>query len=99
MFLRFGLKAASLFTEREDEQGLEFVTLGSRNIAKALDFVRGEKGGLRQSYERERRGWDVYYDVLSAVEDALRDEDAFALDLRKGAQRIVDQCTVRFGPA
>ena len=99
VFLRFGLKAASLFTEREDDQGLEFVTLGSRNIAKALDFVRGENNGLRQAYERERRGWDVYYDVLSAVEDALRDEDAFALDLRKGAQQIVDQCAVRFGRA
>ena len=98
VFLRFGLQAASLFAAGKDEQGLEFVTIGARNITKALQFVGGKNSRLKRSYEKECLGWNLYYDVLSAMEDAMRNGDSFALKLRNKAETIVDQCSVRFGP-
>ena len=103
VYLRFALKAASLFAEGKfaegnDEQGLEFVTMGSRRIAGALDFIRGQNNRLKQCYEKERLGWDLYYDTLRAVEDALSSNDDFALELRERAQRLIRQCRVRAGP-
>jgi len=94
VYLRFALKAASFFQAHEDEQGLEFVTMGAQRIAGALDFVRGENSALKQQYEDERRGWDLYYDTLSAIEDALQRGDGFARDLRTRSERIVQQCSI-----
>lgn len=94
VYLRFGLKAASFFVSSKDGQGLEFITNGAQRITEALDFIRGENSALKQQYHSERLGWNLYYDTLSAIEDALKKDDEFVLDLRKKAQRIIDDCFV-----
>jgi hypothetical protein len=96
-YLRFGLKAASLFAAGEEKKGLEFIKIGAKRIMNALDFVHGENSMLKQRYEKERLSWNLYYDILSAVEDALKNNDSFALELRKKAESIIYQCYVKFG--
>jgi hypothetical protein len=96
-YLRFGLKAASFFASGEEEHGLEFIKIGAKRITNALDFVHGENSMLKQHYEREHLSWNLYYDTLSAVQDALKNGDSFALELRKKAESIIYQCYVKFG--
>jgi len=96
-YLRFGLKAASFFAAGEKDHGLEFIKIGAKRIMNALDFVHGENSMLKQRYEKERLSWNLYYDILSAVQDALKDGDSFALELRKKAESIIYQCYVKFG--
>jgi hypothetical protein len=96
VYLRFCLKAAAFFDAGKNEQGLEFIKIGAGRIAKALDFIDGGNSLLAQQYERERRGWNLYYDTLAAVEKALMKGDAFALELHQRAEAITDQCAVRF---
>jgi len=96
-YLRFGFKAASLFAAGEEKKGLEFIKIGAKRIMNALDFVHGENSMLKQRYEKERLSWNIYYDILSAVEDALKNNDSFALELRKKAESIIYQCYVKFG--
>ncbi|MBW2005007.1 MAG: hypothetical protein JRI72_10430 [Deltaproteobacteria bacterium] len=96
-YLRFGLKAASFFAAGEEKKGFEFIKIGAQRIMDALDFVHGENSMLKQRYEKERLGWNLYYDILSAVEDALKNNDSFALELRKKAETIIYQCYVKFG--
>jgi hypothetical protein len=93
-YLRFALKCASLFQDGNTDQALQFVTLGTRRVAEALSFVRGANSELMKRYERERRGWDIYYDTLSAIETALKDEDAFAVALRHRAQETIAGCHI-----
>jgi hypothetical protein len=95
VYLRFALKAASLFSSGREEQGLEFVKLGAARIMNALEFVNGEDSRLKSKYEEERLGWDLYYDILDAIEDGLNNNDAFALELKKKARVIVDECSIR----
>lgn len=95
VYLRFAFKAASLFTEGKVEQGLEFIKTGAKRITNALYFVRGKNSMLKQHYEKEHLSWNLYYDTLSAVEDALKNDNEFALELCKKAERIIDQCAIR----
>jgi hypothetical protein len=76
--LRFGLKATSLFAAAQEDQGVEFIRIGVSPITNALEFVHGEDSMLKQHYERELLGWNLYYDVLSAVEDGLENRDGVA---------------------
>jgi hypothetical protein len=95
VYLRFGLKAASLFAAGQEEQGVEFIRIGARRIANALEFVHGEDSMLKQHYERELLGWNLCYDLLSTVEDGLQNRDGFALELRERAKGIIGECYVR----
>ena len=95
-YLRFGLKAASFFASEEKENGLEFIKIGARRITNALNFVYGKNSMLKQHYEKERNNWNLYYDTLSAVEDALKNNDSFAMKLREKAEGIIHQCYVKF---
>ncbi|MFQ5776730.1 MAG: hypothetical protein ACE5IP_01840 [Terriglobia bacterium] len=94
--LRFALKAASFFTAGKRGKGLELITTGVRRIRKTLDFLRGENSLLKQQFEKERLGWAVYYNALSSVEEALNKKESFALELRKKAGGVIDQCRLRF---
>ena len=97
VYLRFAFKASSLFNGDEKEQGLEFAQTGARRIKSALKFVGGDPSKLKRQYEKERLGWDLYYDTLSAVADGLKNGDAFALELQTKARSIVNDCAIRFG--
>ena len=90
MYLRFALKAESLFEAGQDKRGRKFVRQEAARLAAALDFVSGENSQLEQTYEQERQGWDLFYDILAVIEDRLNDGDAFALALRGRATRIIE---------
>jgi hypothetical protein len=96
VYLRFGLKAASFFSQGQDEQGLEFIANGAPRIQAAFDFVEGENSPLKRQYQKEQQGWQLYYDILAALEKALNQQEAFALELSQQAKSIVKQCAVRF---
>ncbi len=96
VYLRFGFKAASFFKEGKGEEGLEFIKNGAERITGALNFVEGDNSMLKKTYEKEYIGWNLYYDILSAVEDALKKGDKFALGLKRKAESILDDCTICF---
>ena len=94
VYLRFCFKAASFFAEGKDDQGLAFVKNGAHRISKAIRFVSGENSPLKQRYERERLGWNIYYDALKAIEEALIKRDPFAHELKKKAECAIQQCAI-----
>jgi len=63
----------------------------------SLLFIDGENSKLADEYEKERLGWNLYYDTLSAIEHGMAEGHEFALDLRKKAQRIIRECAIDFG--
>ncbi len=94
VYLRFALKAATFFEEGTDSDGLEFVRDGATRLHKAFQFAEGPDSALQQTYLQERQGWNLYYDVLNALETALRDQDPFALKLQATAQHVVEECLI-----
>ena len=94
VFLGFCLKAASYFASGKDKEGFDFLTMGIPRIRNTLDFVDKKENRLRQRYEKERLGWDRYYDVLEAIKKGLEKRDDFALKLENKARGIMQRCLI-----
>ncbi len=95
-YLRFGLKAAGFFENGKAEQALEFVSMGTQRLEAALSFVEGSDSPLKRQYQKERRGWNLYYDLLAALEKGLAEGDAFAHQIAEKARQVVDGCFIHF---
>jgi len=93
VFLRFALKAESFFASGEDRDGNNFIVQGIKRILKALTFVSGENSMLKQQYEKEREGWNDYYDIILVLEKALQKKDPYALNLKEKVVEIISQCS------
>jgi hypothetical protein len=91
VYLRFALKAASMFGEGKDLQATNFLESGSKRIGAALRFTRGKPSQLHQKYELEKRGWHLYYDILTLIEEALQRKEPFAFTLKQKALEFVAQ--------
>jgi len=94
VLLRSAVRAASFFSHSRNEEGLQLVREGSRRIEKTLAFTQGNESPLKRAYEGERRGWNVYFDVLAALAEALDRGHGEALKLRGKARRIVRECAL-----
>ena len=92
VYLRLALKAATFFEQNQDEKAVELMTTGAGRVPGVLKTI--QDGRLKHQVEQEKVGWDMYYDVLEAVEEAIAVRDPFALKLRQAAQAIVRQCMI-----
>ena len=95
VYLRFGLKAMSLFDEGKTDEVFEFVHSGSKRISAAVDFSFLKGGKLKEKYENERRAWKLFYDTMSVIDDSIRAKNHFGLELRQRALNIVNGCLLR----
>ncbi len=96
-WLRLGLGAASLFsegTEVSDREGEEFVRMGAARLGEAMKSL-GDEDSVRAMVAEERAGWDLYYDVLDALEDGLEKGDPFARTMRARARELVEGWRIR----
>jgi len=95
--LRFALKAEDLFRSGETQPGDEFVRLGAQRLSQAIQFGYGENKKLKQQYQQERRGWELYFDTLSVLENGLQAGDPTAVEMQKRAQSLVNKTTISQG--
>ncbi|MFC1495583.1 hypothetical protein ACFL6W_09905 [Thermodesulfobacteriota bacterium] len=92
VYLRFSLKAMEMIKEAKGRDMLEFICTGAGRITSAIDFTSEDGDKLKTQYEIERKAWKLFYDTLSALEDALAEKDDFALELKKRAREITSRC-------
>jgi hypothetical protein len=97
-YLRMSLKAAEFFSTKKEEdglRGLELVETGSKRLKRAIQELSAEGGrGLERCYKREKEAWDLYYDILDEIEDALKRGDPFAVELKKRGRGLVNNARV-----
>ncbi|ASC70556.1 hypothetical protein XM38_014960 [Halomicronema hongdechloris C2206] len=94
VLLRFALKLASLYSQGDVAQAQELIRIGIPQLQEALAFTEGEESQLAAAYRRERRGWDLFYQVLDRLQAGVQQGDALALALQRQAQYLVDSCGV-----
>jgi hypothetical protein len=88
VYLRFALKAMSFFKNGNSKDGVDFIENGSRRINEAQKFISSE---FESQYRRERDGWDMFYDILSACQSALEKGDPHAINLKDRAENLVQK--------
>ncbi len=99
VFLRLALKAASFFSDKRTEknkEGLQFLTTGVQQLDKITICLYKEPNPLIKQYAREKEGWNLYYDILDRFEAELKIGDSFALELKKRAVKLVNNCKMSF---
>jgi len=97
VYLRFAFKVLTFFSSKRAEDGAEFIRIGVQRIADALKFTDGTDSNLKEQYNKERMGWNLYYDILDSLEQGLKYRDPFTIDLKKKAEDIIHQCRILTG--
>ena len=97
VMLRFALKAAGCFLRDENKDGSDFIELGARRLLPAMEFSVGNPSHFRQLIRREKDGWDLYFDSVTALEEGLSRGDTFAGKIRERGRALIHSCAVTLG--
>ena len=49
---------------------------------------------LKEKYLKEKKAWNLYFDLLDKVEEDLKKGDPFALELRERASNLMKACEI-----
>lgn len=99
--LRLALKTASLFsTESEDDwrDGSRLLQLAASSLFELVRETANDLQHLTPQFWREKEGWDLYYDILDAVEENIARGDIFALELKDRVNTLVETWCIVQGP-
>ena len=80
--------------ESVNVEGIQLLELGVERLEKIIDELNQTPNPLIEKYRQEKEGWDLFYDLLDHLEEALAKGDAFALNLRDRARKLVEDCRV-----
>ncbi len=78
--------------EEEKKAYLEnLVNSAAERLTSALKLFRNREK-LAARYEAEKKGWDLYYDILDSIEKEISDRSVFAETLKADARKIFTCC-------
>jgi len=92
IYLRLCLKTASLFSQSRHREALDFLSNGAHRLRKTLAFAFGEDGEFARTLEKEKRGWNLFYQALEQIEAGIQNRDPFADQLKIRIRKILDKC-------
>jgi hypothetical protein len=91
-YLRLSLKVASLFGSQDEtkkKQGAALLQMGANRLFKIVTELNTEPNPLVARYTREKKGWNLYYDILDHIEKGLKGNERFAAGLREKARELI----------
>ena len=97
VYLRLALKLAGYFDPDDPvkkEEGLKLLTLSADRLEGLIRELSKSPDPLSERYQKEKEGWDIFYDVLDRIEEGLSRGDDFAMELRRKARELVSDCLV-----
>ncbi len=99
VYLRFALKAATFFTEddkQKNQQGLDFIQNGIARLHQTIEYLTRVPNPLISQFQKEKHGWDLYYDLLDRAEAGIRGNDKGAVEIKQRALSLIQSCKVNF---
>ncbi len=94
VLLRFAMKAEDLF-EREDEQlAADFMLQSFERLERSIEFAYGNKNLLQKAYNNDRKGWNLFYDVLDWIESSNALNPIKRVSIKIDAARICAGCKI-----
>jgi hypothetical protein len=97
VYLRLSFHLAEMFAHDDEPvnvEGIQLLELGVERLEKIIDELNQTPNPLIEKYRQEKEGWDLFYDLLDHLEEDLEQCDAFALNLRDRARKLVEDCRV-----
>jgi hypothetical protein len=100
VFSRLAMSIAELFASSDplkNAKACEVQRQGTIRLSKAMSYLNQTPNPLIERLEKERKAWNLYYDVLAGIEDNLKSQDYFALKLQRRAENFLNECGVNIG--
>jgi len=97
VYLRLSFRLAEIFSSEDEAlkgEGVELLKQAVDRLEGIICHLSEEPNPLIEKYALEKEGWDLFYDLLDHLEEALADGDGFALGLRERALELVKDCRV-----
>ena len=98
--LRFSMKAAVLFSTgavSDAADAAELIRQCSRRLREEAGKLMYDPFPQSARFWREKEGWDLYYDLLEALEQGLRNGDPVAEELKERARAVITGCRLDLG--
>ncbi len=99
VYLKFALQVASFFeegTQEKNQTGFAFFQSGTIRLHDTIQKLVQEPNPLIEQYQKERRVWHLFYDILNEAEKGIKQGDAFALELKEKAKDLIESCKINF---
>ena len=93
--LRFALRTAHLFASGNPAAALRLFDEGIKRLSGIMEPHERVNNPLSEIYKAEKRGWDIYYDVMEIMERKISSGDHFAIELADRARKLVDSFRIR----
>ncbi|NOY64852.1 MAG: hypothetical protein GXO97_05575 [Nitrospirae bacterium] len=90
--LRLTLRAATLYHSGEDQKAEELLVIGYRRLGSILERLRIEPDFIKTVFDKERQGWDLYYEIIDGIDRGIKQESSQAIKLREKAWGILSGC-------
>lgn len=84
VMLRLSMSLAMMFAQH-DPLATELATVAMQRLGEALDHLN-----LSRSYGEERAAWNLYYDILDAIDHSGSEMDS----IRNTARELVNECLI-----
>jgi hypothetical protein len=94
VYLRLALKGASLFRSGKNKEGFALLEMGTERLRGIIKKLTDRPDSLGEMYLKEKAVWDSFYDVLDKVEEGVKQNDPFALDLVEKAKNLIRDCKI-----
>ncbi|MCP4137427.1 MAG: hypothetical protein GY754_41050 [bacterium] len=95
VYLRFALKAADMIASGSKNDAEELILMGSERLPPLILELTEKNNPIRELYEKEKKGWDVFYDIIKTVQEKHNSNDSFAEELLVRLQSIMDDCRIQ----
>jgi hypothetical protein len=95
VYLRLGLKVLETMARdvpSGNAEGMKLLTLAVDRLEGLLRELEAPPNPLIEACLEEKRGWDLFYDVLDGIEAGLAKGDKRAVLLRQKARGLVHDC-------
>jgi hypothetical protein len=97
--LRLSLRVAELLADGDQQanaEALELMEMAAERLDPLIGRLSETPLALADELAKQRDGWDLFYDSLNALEEALAEGDHKACVLRDAARRVVEDCRINF---
>ena len=94
VLLRFCMKASDLFKAGDGETASDFMLQSFERLKRSIEFSYGEEDLLLKAYNKDREGWNLFYDILDGIENTDLISPGKRMSIQINAARICAGCKV-----
>ncbi len=95
--LRLTLRVAELLSDGDEQasaEAFDLMNLAADRLDPVIEQFRETPSAMADELAEQRAGWDVFYDVLDALEKAIAEQDPKAIAVQAAARRVVRDCEI-----